>query len=188
MSKADATEHFHAPAVTFGATTPSVSGGRMTPARRAELLARYPSLFEEAQATHRPADGRTMTPARRRELLSPSPRGAGNPGGGGRHKGRGAMSPIARPPLPYYVARALTVAAALMADGTAYLGVVPAGGRFGFAFADLDGRLREQAQAVWRGEATPLQPRELSGAYFALRSALAAARAAQEKGTEHDHR
>lgn len=87
-----------------------------------------------------------------------------------------------RPTMPYFVARAITVAAALAVDGEAYLGVVEAGGRFGFAFTDRAGTLRDKARAVWRGVAPPAQSRDVLAAYFTLRADLAAVRAAQAKG------
>ncbi len=87
-----------------------------------------------------------------------------------------------RPTCPYFVARAITVAAARAVDGEDYLGVVEAGGRWGFAFADRAGTLRDKARGVWRGVALPVQPRDVLEAYFALRVDLAAVRAAQAKG------
>ena len=87
---------------------------------------------------------------------------------------------LPRPTVPYYVARGITVAAALAVAGEAYLGVLPLGDRWGFAFADPHGTLREQAKAVWRRAGPPVQPRDFMGNYFDLRADLAHARAAQE--------
>lgn len=88
---------------------------------------------------------------------------------------------LERPTGPYYVARGITVAAALAVAGEAYLGVLPLGDRWGFAFADRDGTLREQAKAVWRRTGPSVQPRDLMLAYFDLRADLARAKAAQER-------
>jgi len=88
---------------------------------------------------------------------------------------------LVRPTVPYYVARAITVAAALAVAGEAYLGVLPLGDRWGFAFADLDGTLREKAKAVWRRAGSPVQPRDLMFVYFDLRADLARAKAARER-------
>lgn len=84
-------------------------------------------------------------------------------------------------PARYFVARAISTAA-LLAYGAPYEGIVPAGGRLGFRFADPDDALPALAEALWRHEAPPVQPRDLMRAYFDLRRDLARALAARAHG------
>jgi len=84
-------------------------------------------------------------------------------------------------PGRYFVERAVATAAALVAYGCPYQGIVPAGGRLGFRFADPDDALPALAEALRRHEAPPVQPRQLMEAYYDLRRDLARALAAQDR-------
>ncbi len=84
-------------------------------------------------------------------------------------------------PARYFVARSIASAAALILYGAPYQGIVPAGGRLGFRFADPDDALPALAEALRRHEAPPVQPRQLMEAYYDLRRDLARALAAQDR-------
>jgi len=90
------------------------------------------------------------------------------------------VAPTDRPGR-YFVARAISTAAALMVYGCAYRGIVWADGRLAFKFADPHNELRALDAALRARTAPPVQARDLMRAYFCLRTDLAHARAAQAR-------